>query len=73
MKLSPILHFVAVSSSFAFTSVNHVTLLASRNPSFTLQMSDDVADKTTEDDFKICLVTGSSRGKCMGCISGYIF
>ena len=60
MKFSHILCFVAVSTTSAFTFVNHVTLRSSRSASF-VQMSDDVTEKAP-DGAKVCLVTGSSRG-----------
>jgi len=66
MNLSHIIHFLAVTSSLAFTTVDHVTLQALRNPSVALQMSDE-AKSSVDDGSKVCLVTGSSRGigKCI--------
>lgn len=65
MKFSHILCFLALSTTSAFTSVNHVTIHSSRSPSL-VQMSDDSPDKIN-DDAKVCLITGSSRGigKCI--------
>lgn len=67
MNLNHVLHLLAVSSCLAFTSVNHATLHAYRNPSFPLKMSGEVTEKTTEDDSKVCLITGSSRGMYLVC------
>jgi hypothetical protein len=62
MKLAVLLDFIAIYSSVAFTSLDRSTLFDSRNLSL-LQKSDDVNEGTPEDSSKVCLVTGSSRGK----------
>ena len=68
MNLNHILHLLAISSSLAFTSVNHAMLHASQSSPFSLKLSSEVTDGTSEDDMKVCLITGSSQGMYLLCL-----